>query len=108
VRLIKCIIRPEKVEAVRTALAQLDIHGLIVGEVRGHGREKAHAAMYRGQEYAVSLLPKLLIEAVVDDDRVDAAVDAIVQAARTGESGDGRVYVLPIEAGYNIRTGERY
>ena len=105
-KLIKSIIRPEKVDDVREALAKLDIHGLIVMEVRGHGREKAHAAIYRGREYTVSLLPKLAIEAVVDDDVVDEAVTAIMKAARTGDSGDGRVVVMAVEHVYNIRTSE--
>ena len=76
-------------------------------EVRGHGKQKGHTAIYRGKEYNVNLLPKIEIEVVVEDKAVDEAIKAIVGAARTGEIGDGRVFVLPIEAGYNIRTGER-
>lgn len=105
-KLVRSIVRPAKVDDVRDALAKLDIHGLIVTEVRGHGREKAHAAIYRGKEYSVSLLPKLLIDVVVADRDVDEVVGAIMKAARTGESGDGRVVVMPVDHVYNIRTGE--
>jgi nitrogen regulatory protein PII len=78
-----------------------------VTEVRGHGRQKGHTAIYRGKEYNVSLLPKMEVEVVVTDDMVDPAIQAIMGAARTGEIGDGRVFVIPVEHGYNIRTGER-
>ncbi len=80
---------------------------MTVTEVRGHGRQKGHTAIYRGKEYNVSLLPKVEIEVVVPNDVVDDVIQAIIQAARTGEIGDGRVFVLPVEHGYNIRTGER-
>jgi nitrogen regulatory protein PII len=106
-KLVKSIIRPNKVEEVRDALEKLSISGLTVSDVRGHGRQKGHAAIYRGKEYSVSLLPKVEIEVVVPDDMVDDAIKAIAAAARTGEIGDGRVFVLPVEQGYNIRTGER-
>jgi len=106
-KLIKSIIRPNKVEEVRDALEKLSIFGLTVSDVRGHGRQKGHTAVYRGKEYSVSLLPKVEIEVVVPDDLVDDAIKAITAAARTGEIGDGRVFVLPVEQGYNIRTGER-
>jgi nitrogen regulatory protein PII len=106
-KLVKSIIRPNKVEEVRDALEKLSISGLTVSDVRGHGRQKGHAAIYRGKEYSVSLLPKVEIEVVVPDNMVDDAIKAIAAAARTGEIGDGRVFVLPVEQGYNIRTGER-
>ena len=106
-KLIKSIIRPNKVEDVRDALEKLSIFGLTVSDVRGHGRQKGHTAVYRGKEYSVTLLPKVEIEVVVPDDLVDDAIKAITAAARTGEIGDGRVFVLPVEQGYNIRTGER-
>ncbi len=106
-KLIKSIIRPNKVEDVRDALEKLSISGLTVSDVRGHGRQKGHTAVYRGKEYSVTLLPKVEIEVVVPDDVVDDAIKAIATAARTGEIGDGRVFVLPVEQGYNIRTGER-
>ena len=106
-KLVKSIIRPNKVDEVRDALEKLSISGLTVSDVRGHGRQKGHTAVYRGKEYSVSLLPKVEIEVVVQDDMVDDAIKAIAAAARTGEIGDGRVFVLPVEQGYNIRTGER-
>jgi len=106
-KLVKSIVRPNKVDEIREALERLSISGLTVTDVRGHGRQKGHTAVYRGKEYSVSLLPKVEIEIVVQDDVVDDAIAAITAAARTGEIGDGRVFVLPVEQGYNIRTGER-
>ena len=106
-KLIKSIVRPNKVDDVREALEKLNVAGMTVTDVRGHGRQKGHTAMYRGREYSVSLLPKVEIEVVVADDMVDEVIGAIIRAARTGEIGDGRVFVLPVEQGYNIRTGER-
>jgi nitrogen regulatory protein PII len=106
-KLVKSIVRPNKVDEIREALERLSISGLTVTDVRGHGRQKGHTAVYRGKEYSVSLLPKVEIEIVVQDDMVDDAIAAITAAARTGEIGDGRVFVLPVEQGYNIRTGER-
>jgi nitrogen regulatory protein PII len=106
-KLIKCIVRPNKVDDVRDALEKLSLAGMTVTDVRGHGRQKGHTAVYRGKEYAVSLLPKVEIEVVVPENVVEDVIRAIVEAARTGEIGDGRVFVLPVEQGYNIRTGER-
>src|SRR3954462_11456881 len=105
--LIKSIVRPHKVDDVREALEKLSIAGMTETDVRGHGRQKGHTAVYRGKEYSVSLLPKVEIEVVVHDNVVEDVIRAIVEAARTGEIGDGRVFVLPVEQGYNIRTGER-
>jgi len=106
-KLIKAIIRPNKVDDVKDALEKLQISGMTVTEVRGHGKQKGHTAIYRGKEYNVSLLPKMEVEVVVADEVVDAAVKAIIQAARTGEIGDGRVFVLPVGESYRIRTGEQ-
>jgi nitrogen regulatory protein PII len=106
-KLIKTIIRPNKVDDVRDALGKLNISGMTVTEVRGHGRQKGHSAIYRGKEYNVSLLPKMQIEVVVPDLVVDEVIQVMITAARTGEIGDGRVFVLPVEQGYNIRTGEK-
>jgi nitrogen regulatory protein P-II 1 len=106
-KLLKAIIRPNKIDDVKDALARLNISGMTVTEVRGHGKQKGHTAIYRGKEYNVSLLPKMQIEVVVADGIADEAIRAIVEAARTGEIGDGRVFVLPVEASYRIRTGER-
>src|ERR1700730_10630268 len=105
-KLIKTIVRPNKVDEVKDALGKLSISGMTVTEVRGHGKQKGHTAIYRGKEYNVSLLPKMQIETVVPDAVVDDVVKAIMQAARTGEIGDGRVFVLPVGESYKIRTGE--
>ena len=105
-RLIKGIVRPNKVDEVKDALAKVGVSGMTVTEVRGHGKQKGHTAVYRGQEYEVSLLPKMEIEVVVPDAIVDDAVKAIIGSARTGEIGDGRVFVFPVDQSYRIRTGE--
>lgn len=106
-QLIKAIIRPNKVDDVKEALEKIGISGMTVTEVRGHGQQKGHTAVYRGKEYAVSLLPKMSIETVVADSAVDMTITAIAAAARTGEIGDGRVFVTPVAYSYKIRTGER-
>ena len=106
-KLIKSIVRPNKVDDVKDALERINVSGMTVTEVRGHGRQKGHTAVYRGKEYSASLLPKMEIEVVVTDEVVDEVIQAIIQAARTGEIGDGRVFVIPVDHGYNIRTGER-
>lgn len=106
-KLIKSIVRPNRVDDVREALEKIGIPGMTVTEVRGHGRQKGHTAIYRGKEYNVTLLPKVEIEVVVQDNVADDVIAAIVQAARTGEIGDGRVFVTHVEHSYNIRTGER-
>ena len=106
-QLIKAIVRPNKVDDIKDALGKINISGMTVTEVRGHGRQKGHTAIYRGKEYNVSLLPKMEIEVVVPDGIADEAIKAIVQAARTGEIGDGRVFVLPVQESYRIRTGEK-
>jgi nitrogen regulatory protein PII len=106
-KLIKAIVRPNKVDDIKDALGKVNISGMTVTEVRGHGRQKGHTAIYRGKEYNVSLLPKMEVEVVVTDELVDAAIQAIIGSARTGEIGDGRVFVIPVEHGYNIRTGEK-
>lgn len=105
-KLIKSIVRPGKVDEIKDALSKLDVPGMTVSEVRGHGRQKGHTAVYRGREYEISLLPKAEIEVVVPDARVDAVIEAIITTARTGQIGDGRVFVMPVEHCYNIRTGE--
>ena len=105
-KLVKCIIRPNKLDEVRQALDKASVAGVTVTEVRGHGRQKGHKAVYRGREYDVSLLPKTMVELVVADHLVDEVVRIIMQTARTGDIGDGRIFVLPVEDGHNIRTGE--
>jgi nitrogen regulatory protein P-II 2 len=106
-KLVKSIVRPDKVDEVRDALEKLKISGMTVTDVRGHGRQKGHTAVYRGKEYSVTLLPKVQIEVVVPDNVVDEVIQTIVHAARTGEIGDGRVFIVPVEHSYNIRTGEK-
>src|SRR3989442_7027446 len=106
-KLLKIIIRNEKFEEVKESLTAMHVTGMTVMEVRGHGRQKGHKAVYRGTEYNVTLLPKIMIELVIQDELVDDVIKTIIETARTGEIGDGRVFVLPMEVGYNIRTGER-
>ena len=106
-KLIKCIIRPNKVDDVRDALEKASVSGMTITEVRGHGRQKGHKAVYRGREYDVSLLPKTMIEMAVSDDLVEEVIDVVMKTARTGDIGDGRIWVLRIEEGYNIRTAAR-
>ena len=104
---IEAIIKPFKLEEVKDALGEIGIEGMTVSEVKGFGRQKGHTEIYRGSEYTVDFLPKVKFEIVVSDDRVGRAVDAIVQAAKTGKIGDGKVFVLPIEDAIRIRTEER-
>ena len=105
-KLLKCIVRPEKMEEVKEALTKSNVTGMTITEVRGHGRQKGHKAVYRGTEYSVTLLPKVMIELVVPDDRSNEILKTIINTARTGEIGDGRVFVMNVEQGYNVRTGE--
>jgi nitrogen regulatory protein PII len=106
-KLVKCDIRQNKVDEVRDALERASVSGLTITEVRGHGRQKGHRAVYRGREYEVNLLPKTMIELAVSDELVDEVVAVIMNTARTGDIGDGRIWVLNIEEGYNIRTAAR-
>ena len=106
-KLIMAIVRPSKVEEVKDALGKLNVSGMTISEVRGHGRQKGHTAIYRGKEYSVTLLPKMKMEIVLADDLVEETIETIMETARTGEIGDGRVFVLPVESRYNIRTGEK-
>ncbi len=106
-RLIKAIIKPFKLDEVRNALNEVGVQGLTVSEVKGYGRQKGHTELYRGAEYVVDLLPKVMFEVVVGDDLVATAVDAIAQAAATGRIGDGKIFVLPVDDAIRIRTGER-
>ncbi|QAU34806.1 P-II family nitrogen regulator [Janthinobacterium sp. 17J80-10] len=103
---IVAIIKPFKLDEVREALADVGVSGLTVTEVKGFGRQKGHTELYRGAEYVVDFLPKVKIEAVVDDAVVDQAVDAIIKAARTGKIGDGKIFVRSVEQVIRIRTGE--
>jgi nitrogen regulatory protein P-II 2 len=105
-KLISAIIKPFKLEDVRTALDALDVHGMTVTEVKGFGRQKGHTEIYRGAEYVVSFLPKLKIEIAVSDERVEAVMDGIRKAARTGQIGDGKIFVSALEHVLRVRTGE--
>jgi nitrogen regulatory protein P-II 2 len=105
-KIVMAIIKPFKLEEVRDALTGLGVHGLTVTEVKGYGRQKGHTEIYRGAEYAVSFLPKLKIEVAVASDIVTSVVDAITAAARTGQIGDGKIFVTPLESAIRIRTGE--
>ena len=105
-KLIKAIVRPNKLDEVKDALGKLNVSGVTVSEVRGHGKQKGHTAIYRGQEYSVTLLPKMEVEVVVPDHLAEELASAIMEAARTGTIGDGRVFILPVERSYRIRTGE--
>ncbi len=105
-KLIMAIIKPSKLENVREALNGLDIHGMTVSEVKGYGRQKGHSEIYRGAEYAVSFIPKLKLEIALDADQVGPATNAIQEAAGTGKIGDGKIFVLDLEAVTRIRTGE--
>lgn len=105
-KLITAIIKPFKLDDVRDALSEVGIRGLTVTEVKGFGRQKGHTELYRGAEYVVDFLPKVKIELAVDDERVDAAIEAIVQAASTGKIGDGKIFVTNLEQAIRIRTGE--
>ncbi len=103
---VTAIIKPFKLDEVREALAEVGVTGLTVTEVKGFGRQKGHTELYRGAEYVVDFLPKVKVEAVVDDSGVEAAVDAIIKAARTGKIGDGKIFVQAVEQVIRIRTGE--
>ncbi len=100
------IIKPFKLEEVRDALTAIGVHGLTVTEVKGYGRQKGHTEIYRGAEYAVSFLPKLKIEVAVNSEVADQVVEAIVAAARTGQIGDGKIFVYNLDSAVRIRTGE--
>jgi nitrogen regulatory protein P-II 2 len=105
-KLVVAIIKPFKLDEVRDALVGVGVHGMTVSEVKGYGRQKGHTEIYRGAEYAVNFLPKIRIEVAVPADRVDAVVEAITTAAKTGQIGDGKIFVTPIERAIRIRTGE--
>jgi nitrogen regulatory protein PII len=106
VKQIIAIIKPFKLDEVREALAEVGVNGLTVTEVKGFGRQKGHTELYRGAEYVVDFLPKVKVEAVVSEDVVESAVEAIIRAARTGKIGDGKIFVRSIEQVIRIRTGE--
>ncbi|MFD9108675.1 P-II family nitrogen regulator [Streptomyces bottropensis] len=106
-KLITAIVKPYRLDAVKTALQEMGVHGLTVSEASGYGRQRGHTEVYRGAEYQVDLVPKVRIEIVVGDADSDAVIDAIVKAAHTGKIGDGKVWALPVETVVRVRTGER-
>ncbi|MCV6902581.1 MAG: P-II family nitrogen regulator [Achromobacter xylosoxidans] len=103
---VTAIIKPFKLDEVREALAEVGVSGLTVTEVKGFGRQKGHTELYRGAEYVVDFLPKIRVEVVLPDGQVEAAIEAVVKAARTGKIGDGKIFVTPVEQAIRIRTGE--
>ncbi len=103
---IIAIIKPHRLEQVREALANLGVEGMTVSEVKGHGRQKGHTEVYRGAEYVVNFLPKVKVEVAVSADLADKVVETIREAAQTGQIGDGKIFVLPVEQVVRIRTGE--
>ena len=105
-KMVTAIIKPYKVDEVRAALAEVGVQGVTVTEVKGFGRQKGHTELYRGAEYVVDFLPKVRIEIAVEDERVDAVIDAIAASARTGKIGDGKIFVTGLSSVVRIRTGE--
>ena len=103
---VTAIIKPFKLDEVREALAEVGVNGLTVTEVKGFGRQKGHTELYRGAEYVVDFLPKIRVEMVIPDSMVDDVIEAIVKAARPGKSGDGKIFVMPVEQAIRIRTSE--
>jgi len=106
VKKVEAIIKPFKLDDVREALSEIGITGMTATEVRGFGRQKGHTELYRGAEYVVDFLPKIKIEVVIDEERVESCVEAIVNAARTGKIGDGKIFVTSVDKIIRIRTGE--
>jgi nitrogen regulatory protein P-II 1 len=104
---IEAIIKPFKLEEVKAALSEVNITGMTIMEVRGFGRQKGHTEIYRGAEYNIDFVPKIMIEIIVDDERATQVVEIIERTARTGTIGDGKIFVLPVEEALRIRTGER-
>ena len=105
-KLIKAIIKPFKLEAVKEALSEIGVEGMTITEVKGFGRQKGHTEIYRGSEYTVDFLPKVLVDIAISDDRVADCIESIRKSAMTGKIGDGKIFVLPVEEAVRIRTGE--
>jgi nitrogen regulatory protein PII len=106
-KMVEAIIKPYRVEQVKQALMRLGVHGMTISEVRGFGRQKGHTSQYRGTEYQVDLVSKVKVEIVVSDSAVSAVTDALLRAARTGELGDGKIFVYSLDSVSRIRTGEK-
>jgi nitrogen regulatory protein P-II 2 len=105
-KLVIAVIKPFKLDEVREALTRIGIHGMTVTEVKGYGRQKGHMEIYRGAEYAIHFLPKLRLEVAVASEQIDQVMDAVAAAAKTGQIGDGKIFVLPLDQAVRIRTGE--
>ena len=105
-KIVMAVIKPFKLDEVRDALTAIGVHGMTVSEVKGYGRQRGHTEIYRGAEYAVSFLPKVKVEVAVASDQVDKVIETIIGAAKTGQIGDGKIFVIPIEHALRIRTGE--
>ena len=105
-KIVMAIIKPFKLDEVRDALTAIGVHGMTVTEVKGYGRQKGHTEIYRGAEYVVNMLPKIRVEIAVDSDQVDKVISAIMASAKTGQIGDGKIFVLGLENAVRIRTGE--
>ncbi len=105
-KLVSAIIKPFKLDDVREALSEIGVQGITVTEVKGFGRQKGHTELYRGAEYVVDFLPKVKLEAVIEDDMVDQVIEAVSKSANTGKIGDGKIFVYPVEQAVRIRTGE--
>jgi len=106
-KMVEAIVKPFKLDEIKDALTKVGIQGMTVGEVRGFGRQKGHTELYRGAEYSIDFLPKVKIQILVPDEKAAQVVEAIVQGARTGKIGDGKIFVAPVEEVIRIRTGER-
>ncbi|WP_329117088.1 P-II family nitrogen regulator [Streptomyces sp. NBC_01465] len=106
-KLVTAVVKPHKLDEVKTALQELGVQGLTVTEASGYGRQRGHTEVYRGAEYRIDLVPKIRIEVLVDDADADAVIDAVVRAAHTGKIGDGKVWAVPVETAVRVRTGER-
>ncbi len=104
---LEAVIQPSRFEAVKEALQEIGIEGITVSDVRGHGRQKGHTEVYRGREYSIDLLPKIKLEMVLPDERVEAAIQAILKAAKTGKIGDGKIFLSPVQEAIRIRNEER-
>ena len=105
-KILMAIIKPHKLEEVRETLTSMGIEGMTISEVKGYGRQKGQAEIYRGAEYTINFLPKIKIELVVNDEVIDSVIDEIVKSAQTGKIGDGKIFIYPIEKAIRIRTGE--
>ena len=104
---IEAIIKPFKLDEVKDILSEMGVHGMTLSDVKGFGRQKGHTEIYRGAEYLVDLIPKIKIEIVVEADKTDKVVEAIIKASNTGKIGDGKIFVFPVEEAVRVRTGER-